>query len=256
MAILSTGPIENSPAGGIRPTQTVTVKIDNRSAVDSATILIEGFILNGSRIQYVSELLGLAPNQVITRNYFADIDSFEFLFTTGGTGEALTEVSVWGKNSAGELVAAHRLVFDELNSFDGGGVPFVSNQTNSDIFIPFNTAVPVLSAPLITKGSIEESLIINAFADIEVTTESTAEEPSYNILFELLRDDSVVTTVSITREFAFPFSLTRTFSEYPSISWFDDVPPGTYSYELWVTITGTELLSAVVQSRSIIVSKY
>jgi hypothetical protein len=30
MAMLSTGPIENSPVNSVRPTQQVTVKIDNR----------------------------------------------------------------------------------------------------------------------------------------------------------------------------------------------------------------------------------
>ncbi len=32
MEVLSTGPIENRPVGGIRPTQQVTVKIVNRDS--------------------------------------------------------------------------------------------------------------------------------------------------------------------------------------------------------------------------------
>ncbi|WP_241680094.1 hypothetical protein [Metabacillus mangrovi] len=259
MAILSTGPIENSPAGGSRPTQTVTVKIDNSSGTDSSTILIQGYQLNGTRTLYVSELLAIAPNQVITKNYFADVNAFEFVFTTGDAAASATEISVWGKNASGQLVAAHRLVFDELSSSgnDGGGIPFVSNQTNTTLIIPLITPQTVLTAPPITKTSEEESLIINAFADIEVTsTAETSTEPGYTIIFDLLRDTEIVTTVTITKEFAFPFDLTRSFSEYPSISWFDDVPPGTYTYSLLVTVTGVELLEAVVQSRSIIVSKF
>jgi hypothetical protein len=45
MAILSTGPIDNSAVSGVRPTQQVTVKIDNRDSVNFSTVLIEKIIL-------------------------------------------------------------------------------------------------------------------------------------------------------------------------------------------------------------------
>ncbi|WP_407271088.1 hypothetical protein [Radiobacillus sp. PE A8.2] len=114
MALLITGPIENNPVNGIRPTQQVTVKIDNRDTVDYSSILIQGYYLNGSRTLYVSELFVVAPNQVVSKNYFANFDGFEFVFTTGGAAEFDTEVSVWGKDASGQLVDAHRLVADEI----------------------------------------------------------------------------------------------------------------------------------------------
>lgn len=114
MVILSTGPVENNPVSGVRPTQQVTIKIDNNSSEDFSTISIQGFALNGSRTLYVNEELSVAPNQVITRTYFGNLNAFEFIFTTGGTAEGETEISVWGKNASGQLVTAHRLVSSEL----------------------------------------------------------------------------------------------------------------------------------------------
>ncbi|ODB59488.1 hypothetical protein A7311_11245, partial [Paenibacillus polymyxa] len=120
MAVLSTGPIANDPVLGVRPTQLVTVKIDNRDSVNSSTVLIEGFVLNGSRTVYVQQLVVVGPNAVITRNFFANLDAFEFVFTTSGPAVNETQISVWGKDALGQLVPAHRLVSDELLGTDQG----------------------------------------------------------------------------------------------------------------------------------------
>ena len=122
MSIFSTGPIENNPVSGVRPTQQVTIKIDNKSSVDFSTVSIQGFALNGTRTLYVSELFSVAPNQVVTKNYFANLNAFEFVFVTGGDAEDDTDISVWGKNAAGQLVTAHRLVSSELLNGDGAFV--------------------------------------------------------------------------------------------------------------------------------------
>jgi hypothetical protein len=114
MAVLSSGPIENNAISGMRSTQQITVIMDNRDSVNSATLLIQGYVLNGSRTLYVLELIEVVPNQVVTKNYFANFDSFEIVITTGGAAASQTEISVWGKNAAGQLVTAHRLVSSEL----------------------------------------------------------------------------------------------------------------------------------------------
>ncbi|UOK64655.1 hypothetical protein MT997_09525 [Paenibacillus sp. OVF10] len=116
MAILSTGPIENNISGiaGIRPTQSVTVKIDNRNATEMFTVLLRGYYLNGVRTLYVEELLNVSPNQVITKVYNGNFDAFEFVFSTSDTAAPEAQISVWGKDGEGELVAAHRLVSQEL----------------------------------------------------------------------------------------------------------------------------------------------
>ncbi|MGM0875623.1 MAG: hypothetical protein ACQEWV_12655 [Bacillota bacterium] len=121
MGILSTGPIENRPVGGVRPTQQVTVKFVNRDSANSSTVLIRGFHLNGTRTLYVLETVTLTRNEVATRNYFANFDTFQFVFTTSGPAAESTEISVWGKNASGQLVTAHRLVSDELLGSEATG---------------------------------------------------------------------------------------------------------------------------------------
>ncbi|MFA9556916.1 hypothetical protein ACERII_06420 [Evansella sp. AB-rgal1] len=115
MSIYSSGPIENNPVSGVRPTQQVTVKISNNDSSNTSTIFIQGYALNGTRSLYVQEVFAVGPNQVMTKNYFANLDGFEFIITTGGDAEEDTIVSFWGKNAAGQLIAAHRLVSEELD---------------------------------------------------------------------------------------------------------------------------------------------
>ncbi|QLG39134.1 spore surface glycoprotein BclB [Paenibacillus sp. E222] len=128
MSFLSTGPIENNPVSGVRPTQSVTIKLDNRSDVATSTIQIQGYYMSGGmRVLYISETFDLAPNQVITNNYFANLDAFEFTFTTTATINDPIQVSVWGKSSTGSLVTAHRLVSSELL----GEIPSITGATGA-----------------------------------------------------------------------------------------------------------------------------
>ncbi|SEK87212.1 hypothetical protein [Paenibacillus sp. OK003] len=113
MTVLSTGPIDNSPVLGVNPSSFVTVRIVNRDLVNSSALQIYGYILNGERTMYVSELIEVFPNQVLTRNYSTNFVAYEFVFTITGAAVNETEVSVWGKTSSGELVDAHRLVSAE-----------------------------------------------------------------------------------------------------------------------------------------------
>lgn len=113
MALLSSGPIENNPVNGARPTTQVLVKIINTSAVSPATVLISGYFLNGSRTLYILEQVAVGANEVLTRNYFANLDAYEFVINTSGAAEEDTQVSVWGRNAAGQLTASHRLVSEE-----------------------------------------------------------------------------------------------------------------------------------------------
>ncbi|MGG4479600.1 collagen-like triple helix repeat-containing protein, partial [Paenibacillus illinoisensis] len=131
MSFLSTGPIENNAVNGVRPTQTVTIRIDNRSDVTASSVQIQGYYMNGGlRVLYVSESFDIAPNQVVTNSYFANFDSFEFTFTTTTTVNDPIQVSVWGKSSTGSLVTAHRLVSSELLG-DIPGLTGVTGATGS-----------------------------------------------------------------------------------------------------------------------------
>ncbi|WP_339303597.1 hypothetical protein [Paenibacillus sp. FSL R5-0519] len=114
MAVLSTGPIENNLSGGSRPTQQVTIKMVNTDSINTSNILIEGYSLNGTRTLYVQQSVNLNPGQVFSQTYYANLNGYEYVFTTGGDAAALTEISVWGKNNTGQLSTAHRIVLKEL----------------------------------------------------------------------------------------------------------------------------------------------
>jgi hypothetical protein len=114
MAVISTGPIANPAIGGIRQVSQITVIADNRSSVSASSVLIQGYILNGTRTLYVEELVYLGPDQVETRNYFGNVDAFEYVFTTSEPAEASTQISLWGKSAAGAITFTERLVSDEM----------------------------------------------------------------------------------------------------------------------------------------------
>ncbi|MBP3962993.1 hypothetical protein [Paenibacillus lignilyticus] len=114
MALLSTGPLTNEPVDGMRPTQQVTIKLDNRDPVNYSVVLLEGYVLNGTRSLYVQELFSIQPDAVVTKKYPANYDAFQFVFTTSGPAAGSTEISFWGKGLSGQLLAAYRLVSNEL----------------------------------------------------------------------------------------------------------------------------------------------
>jgi hypothetical protein len=114
LTILSTGPIENTAVSGVRPTKQVTIRFVSRAAaVDAVIVSVKGYMLDTTRTLYVSELISVAPNEALTRNYFADLDAFEFLFEISEANVGDVGISVWGKQASGELVDAHRVVEHE-----------------------------------------------------------------------------------------------------------------------------------------------
>ncbi|PYE42677.1 hypothetical protein HUB98_23445 [Paenibacillus barcinonensis] len=114
MATLVTGPIENNISGGSRPTQQVSITMVNSDPTNTSTVLIQGYALNGTRTLYVLQSVNLNAGQVFSQTYFANLNGYEFVFTTSGAAAASTEISVWGKSSTGQLVTAHRIVLHEL----------------------------------------------------------------------------------------------------------------------------------------------
>lgn len=114
MALLTTGLIENTPVAGVRPTSTLTVKITNDN-VSAANIEINGYFVTGTtKTPYVQELFALAAGAVATRIYSAQFDEFEFQFTTSSPSVV---ISAWGKDAAGNLTEAHRVVAKEITTF-------------------------------------------------------------------------------------------------------------------------------------------
>ncbi|EHQ87556.1 hypothetical protein [Desulfosporosinus youngiae] len=114
MPKLTTGLLENTPVGGVRPSSTLSVNISNDDTV-SADVQIEGFFQSGTaKVMYVQELFTLTAGSVALRSYYAQFDAFEFQFTVSTEAVAVT---AWGKDAAGNLTTAHRVVAQEVDPF-------------------------------------------------------------------------------------------------------------------------------------------
>ncbi|MEA5025446.1 MAG: collagen-like protein [Desulfitobacterium hafniense] len=120
MAELTTGLIDNFPVDGARPSVSVALRITN-DGDSTETVTITGYYLNGTiKEVYVLELVTVNPNEVIIREYYANLDAFEFVFST--SSETVV-ISVWGKDAEGNLVDAHRVLPAELDSLEPIIVP-------------------------------------------------------------------------------------------------------------------------------------
>ncbi|MDQ7092676.1 hypothetical protein REC12_03660 [Desulfosporosinus sp. PR] len=113
MAILTTGLIDNNPILGLRPAANFQVRISNEDLAIPGTVQITGIRLIGDTVKdtYVLESFAVPPNTAALRNYFADFDAFEFQFVTAGS----LEISAWGQDALGDLIAAQRVLPAELN---------------------------------------------------------------------------------------------------------------------------------------------
>jgi hypothetical protein len=107
---LSTGPVQRAGTDA----QTITVQLLNDDASITAQIEILGFYKSGStKLPYVHELFLLAPNKMVTKNYFVtQTDVFEFQFGIQNTIAVST--SIWGMDSIGRVIAQNRLAAEEL----------------------------------------------------------------------------------------------------------------------------------------------
>lgn len=114
MPNLTTGLFDNTPVAGVRPSSTLSVNISNDDTV-LVDVQIEGFFQSGTtKVMYVQEEFTLTAGSVAQRNYYAQFDAFEFQFVV--SSEAV-KVTAWGKDVAGNLTTAHRVVAQEVNPF-------------------------------------------------------------------------------------------------------------------------------------------
>lgn len=110
MAVWNTGPIENNAVNGSRPTVSTTIIIVNESTTQTAVVLTQGYNLSGTRALFILSQDEILPNTVFSKNYYSNLNSFEFVFTITGGAVENTDISVWGKGSSGQLTTPHRLV--------------------------------------------------------------------------------------------------------------------------------------------------
>jgi len=215
---------------------------------------------------YVSENFALGPGKVATRFYFANLDAFEFQFITSSDA---VKVSVWGKDSAGRLVAAHRVLPAELDPISSQGITGATGATGATGVTGatgFTGTVPTLAftnaigpipvfPPLnteVTVASVTQSVVINqqlkidyAFAVEFVTSANWA----YVFEVRLYRDATLINTRTVNRN----LSAAGT-QRFPLGNTYVDIVPATSAsstYSVRVIVTAVTNITSASTGTSI-----
>lgn len=113
--VYSTGPIENAIGiNTLRVSSNVVVKLLNNNNENDAIVTIKVFSLNGTKTQVFSDTVRIDPRSSEFRVInVANLFQFEVQIKVIRDRDNVL-ISVFGEDSNGLLVAAHRLVHSEL----------------------------------------------------------------------------------------------------------------------------------------------
>jgi hypothetical protein len=87
-------------------------------------------------------------------------------------------------------------------------------------------------------------------ADVEITT-STLTPYQYTITYILYVNGTALSTVTIVREEDNVSLAARILDEVPNMTWFDSPAAGTPTYEIRITVAGTNIASAQALTRAL-----
>ena len=185
MAELTTGLIENTSVLGVRPTVTFVVRITNDGTTTESVMTEGSFVLGGAKVLYVLEQINVLPGEAVERIYFADFDAFEFQFTTSSPEIA---ISAWGKDEAGNLVAAHRVLPAELEDTTLP-LPAVFNFADFFALMPPDNAATVAPGADVSfpQDGPTSGTTITRTSDTEFNLSATG---TYQILFQVSVDEA------------------------------------------------------------------
>lgn len=112
MPYLTTGLLDNTLVGGVRPSSTLSVNISNDDTT-TVVIQIEGFFQNEmTKVKFVEEFFTLTAGSVTLKNYIVPFNAFEFVFFVSSQA---VEVSVSRKDATGNLTSADLVVLEASN---------------------------------------------------------------------------------------------------------------------------------------------
>jgi hypothetical protein len=130
----------------------------------------------------------------------------------------------------------------------GVGSTLTSTQSSSSINLPITTEVSVLSLPITTTTG--QSLKLDSMAEVEITTSASANY-QYTINYQLYLDGASIAAVTVEKDTDSQTATSRLFGEIPNLTWIDTPAAGSHTYEIRITVTGTNLTSAVALTRAL-----
>lgn len=125
---------------------------------------------------------------------------------------------------------------------------FGFDQTEDGVAVPVDVETTVLTVAVNSDAG--QSLKIDSVAetDIIVGLSSTFQ---YTIEYSLYRDATLLSTITENAEGDKPVAIVRLFSDILSLTWVDLPGAGMHTYEIRLTITGTNILTATANTRSL-----
>ena len=86
--------------------------------------------------------------------------------------------------------------------------------------------------------------------EVELTTASLSPY-QYTITYSLYGDLSLISTVTVEKEKDNVTLNARILGEIPNLTWIDAPAAGAHTYEIRITVTGTNIASASARTRSL-----
>jgi hypothetical protein len=114
--------------------------------------------------------------------------------------------------------------------------------------LPITTEVSVLSLAVTTTTG--QTLKLDSMAEVEITTAATAAY-QYTINYQLFLDGLSIAAVTVENDIDSQSATARVLGEIPNLTWVDTPAAGSHTYEIRITVTGTNLTSAVALTRAL-----
>ena len=87
-------------------------------------------------------------------------------------------------------------------------------------------------------------------SEVEITTTNSSNF-QYTIVYSLFLDGVSIATVTVEKDNDNATANTRLYGEIPNMTWIDTPAAGSHIYEIRITVTGTNLASAVALTRAL-----
>ncbi|SHJ02701.1 hypothetical protein SAMN02746098_05035, partial [Desulfosporosinus lacus DSM 15449] len=167
---------------------------------------------------------------------------------TGATGEVGATGTTGATGEVGATGATGATGEVGVTGATGAGSTLSSAQSSSSLALPITTEVSVLSLPVTTTTG--QTLKLDSMSEVEITTTASTNY-QYTINYELFLDGASIATVTVEKDTDSQSATARLFGEIPSLTWIDTPTAGSHTYEIRITVTGTNLTSAVALTRAL-----
>jgi len=127
-----------------------------------------------------------------------------------------------------------------------------ATQSTTAVMLPLNFRVPVLS--LLVTPTVNQAVKLDSMSEVEITGTVGATN-QYKISYGLFRDGVLISSISVEKNVEKDQGSTslsgKAFGEVPNITWVDTPVAGSYTYDIEITVTGTNITSATAFARSL-----